>query len=110
MSSIFEYVRRADKQFSTETIIAECIENGHDALLLDGTTLPDVFFDLSTGVTGTLVHRLSMYGIRMAVVVPDVSVYSKSFQDFVREANNGKQFHFSATKKEAVDWLSGKNS
>ena len=86
-------------------IATRCVESGSGALLLDRSALPPAFFDLSSGFAGELLHRLGLYGIRMAAVVSDPSRCSRSFQDFVREANRGKQFRFFATRGEAIDWL-----
>ncbi|MEW5797710.1 MAG: DUF4180 domain-containing protein [Bacteroidota bacterium] len=105
MTAYFEYKPQTADKFDPEAIVAECIEKDHGALLLDSSILPREFFDLSSGVTGALIHRLSLYGIRMAVVIPDTSRYSRPFQDFVREANRGKQSHFVPTREEAVAWL-----
>lgn len=85
--------------------LVRCIEDGARALLLDRNALPAAFFDLSTGVAGELVQKLTNYGIRMAAVVPDLSVHSPRFREFAREANAGRQFRFFATREEAVAWL-----
>lgn len=107
MIKFLDYASTAANPFNPATIVSACIEAGYDALLLDSKYLPKEFFDLSTGVTGALVHRLSVYGIKMAVVIPDTSLYSRSFQDFVREANKGNQFRFTPTREEALSWLEG---
>jgi hypothetical protein len=85
--------------------VVGCIEHGTQALLLDRHALPAEFFDLSTGVAGELVQKLTNYGIRMAAVVPDLSAHSARFREFAREANLGNQFRFFATRQEAIDWL-----
>jgi Domain of unknown function (DUF4180) len=85
--------------------LVHCIEHGARALLLDRDALPAAFFDLSTGVAGELVQKLTNYGIRMAAVVPDLSAHSPRFREFAREANAGRQFRFFATREDAVAWL-----
>ncbi len=74
------------------------------ALLLDHGALPAAFFDLSTGVAGELVHKLVNYW-RMAAVVPDLAAHSQRFGEFAREANQGRQLRFCATREDAIDWL-----
>lgn len=88
-----------------EEVVIHCLESGSRRLLLNAGALPAEFFDLSTGVLGALVHRLSIYGIDMAAVVPDLPGRSQHFQDFVREANTGSRFRFVATRGEAETWL-----
>lgn len=87
--------------------VRACIESGQRRLLIDHDAVPPAFFDLSTGVAGGIVQRLTMYGIRMAVVVADPSLHSGPFQDFAREANAGTVFRFFPDRERAVAWLSG---
>lgn len=82
-----------------------CIEQGARALLLDAGALPAAFFDLSTGVAGDVVQKLVNHGVRMAAVVPDLGAQPERFQEFAREANQGRQFRFFATRADAIDWL-----
>ena len=88
-------------------VVTSCVESGARALLLDRAALPPAFFDLSSGFAGELLHRLGLYGIRLAAVVADPSRCSRSFQDFAREANRGREFRFFPTREEAIEWLSG---
>ena len=87
------------------SVVVGCIESGAPAILIDRNALPAEFFDLSTGVAGALVQKVTNYGVRMACVVPDPAAHSARFQDFLREANRGRQFHFAATRDGAIAWL-----
>ena len=89
MSTFYEPGPRDVPARDPGALVTSCIEGGKRTLLLDEGAFPPGFFDLSNGVAGELLHRLSMYGVRMAGVVPDPSRYSRPFQDFVREANRG---------------------
>ena len=91
--------------FDPMAIVAGCIECGAQSLLLAEKALSAEFFDLSIGLAGELVHKLAIYRIRMAGVVPDPSAHSLRFQEFAREANRGRPFRFFSTHQEAVDWL-----
>ena len=105
MSASFELQDPGTGSFDPAGVVASCIESGAHALLIDRAALPDAFFDLSSGVAGELLHRLSVYGIRLAAVVPDPAAHSQPFQDFLREANRGKQFRFCTRREDAVHWL-----
>ena len=85
--------------------VAGCIERGVSALLLRDNALPAAFFDLRSGVAGELVQKLTNYRIRMAAVVPDLTVHPPRFREFAREANAGSQIRFVATREEAIAWL-----
>jgi hypothetical protein len=86
-------------------IVADCIESGAACLLLDEPSLPPQFFDLSSGLAGELLHRLSLYRMRLAAVVPEQSDHSTHFRAFIREANRGEQYRFFPTRDEAIEWL-----
>lgn len=102
VSAYLDYRPAGDGRFDPVTA---CIEGGATRLLLDADALPPEFFDLSTGVAGALVQRLTQYEIRMAGVVPDRSIHSGPFQDFAREADRGGWFRFFPTREQAVEWL-----
>lgn len=104
-STYFELPAMPAGQFDAAAVIGACIESGADRLLLDQDALAPEFFDLSTGVAGALVQRLTQYEIRMAGVVPDLSIHSRPFQDFAREANRGRWFRFFPDREQAIAWL-----
>jgi hypothetical protein len=85
--------------------VIRCIEHGAGALLFDRGALPGAFFDLSTGLAGEVAQKLSNYGLRMVGVVPDLAAHSPRFQEFAKEANQGRQLRFVATRAEAIAWL-----
>jgi len=91
--------------FAADSLVSACIESGSGALLLDEATTPAEFFDLSTRVAGELLHGLSKYSLRLAVVVPDLSIHSQAFQDFARESNRGSLTRFFTSRRDAVEWL-----
>ena len=103
MRSYFE--AKPTLPFDPTHIVTSCGESGADSLLLDESSLPADFFDLSSGLAGELLHRLSIYQMRMAAVVSDVTIHSSHFQAFVLEANKGEQFRLFSTRQEAIDWL-----
>jgi len=91
--------------FDPAEIFTRCIESGGRSLLLNEYALPAEFFDLSTGLAGELLHKLSTYRVRLAGVVPDVGVHSTRFQEFAREANKGRQHRFFSDRQSAIEWL-----
>lgn len=86
-------------------LIGRCFETGVSALLVEEGALPASFFDLSSGVAGDLVQKVTNYQLRMAVVVGDLTPYSSSFRDFAREAAQGARFRFFPSSEEALAWL-----
>ena len=105
MSDYFEAPPHPAGPSDPAALVTACIESGARALLCDRGSLPPEFFDLSTGHAGAMVQRLTLYGIRMAAVVPDPGVHSRAFQDFAREADGGRWFRFFPDRERAVAWL-----
>ncbi|HEX2204364.1 MAG TPA: DUF4180 domain-containing protein [Longimicrobium sp.] len=103
--SYFELPSPPAGAFDPSAAVVACIESGERALLADEGALPPAFFDLSTGVAGAMVQKLTQYGLRMAVVVPDPSVHSGPFQDFAHEASRSATFRFFPDRASAVAWL-----
>ena len=109
MSEYFELPPQQAGVLDPVGVVTACIESGMGRLLLDEGALPPEFFDLSTGVAGAMVQRLTQYEIRMAAVVPDPSAHSQPFQDFAREANAGRSwFRFFPEREQAVAWLTAR--
>lgn len=91
-------------------LIARCIERDVNAVLVAESALPAGFFELRSGVAGDLVQKLVNYGIRMAIVVPDLGTRSERFREFAREANAGASFRFFLDREAAVAWLAAGRS
>ncbi|MBS3753338.1 MAG: DUF4180 domain-containing protein [Anaerolineales bacterium] len=103
MKAYYEWKQKSE--FDPADVFRECVERGADSLLISAASLPEDFFDLSSGLLGELLHKLSTYRIKMALVVPDTGLYSPHFQAFARETNQGKEIHVFSTREEAVKWL-----
>ena len=103
MSLFYEYDPRLP--FDPIALFTRCIENGSDSLLLDETTLPPEFFDLSSQLLGELLHKLSVYQMHLAIVISDITDHSPNFQSFAHEANKGGKIRIFPTRQEAIGWL-----
>jgi hypothetical protein len=100
------YVRIRSRECATpRDVLVRSIESGAGQILLEADALPPLFYDLSSGAAGDLVQGLANNGIRMAVVVRDLTRHSDAFQAFVKEANRGRAFRFFESDAEAEEWL-----
>jgi hypothetical protein len=75
---------------------------GADMIVIPVERLDEDFFRLRTGVAGEMVQKFVTYHKRVAIV-GDVSAHvneSKSFHDFVYEANRGRDLWFVADREE----------
>lgn len=86
-------------------LVGACFEHDTRSLLLDHGALPAEFFDLSSGVAGELLQKLTNYGIRTAAVVSDPELRSGSFQSFARESQRSGQFRIFRNRNQAIEWL-----
>jgi hypothetical protein len=91
--------------FDPREWVQMCAEEECSALFADEGVFPEYFFDLSSGAAGEILHRLSIYRVKLAVVVPDLARYSEHFQAFAREANRGNEIRFFFSREEALAWL-----
>ena len=105
MTNMTYFEAYAGDPFEPTALLTSCVESGAQSLLLDEGVIPAEFFDLSSGLAGELLHKLTLYRIRLAGVVPDPAIHSPRFQDFAREANRGTQYRFFPDRQAAIDWL-----
>lgn len=101
----FEAPTGAATRLHPRDLVGACFEHGARDLLLDAGALPAEFFDLSSGIAGDLVQRVTNYGIRTAVVVPDLGQHSTPFQDFARESGRSRHFRVFPQRERAIEWL-----
>lgn len=75
------------------------------AFLLDSSALPPAFFDLSSGVAGDVLQKLTNHGLQVAVVIPPDASWSQAFRQFAAETKKGRTFALCDTEAEARAWL-----
>ena len=80
-------------------------EHGTDLYLLRDTNFSPEFYDLSTGLAGEILQKVSNYRQRLAIVGSFEMVTSKRFQEFMVESNRGTAVCFQREKAEAMEWL-----
>ena len=76
-----------------------------DRFVLDQASLPERFFDLSSGIAGELLQKCSNYRISVAIIGKFSRNGSKSLRDFIRESNRGGQVLFVEELEQALDLL-----
>lgn len=79
-----------------EDLIAAAWENETDMVVVPVSRLPQNFFDLRSGIIGTVAQKCANYRIRL-VVLGDVNQWqseSSAFRDYVYETNLGQTLWF----------------
>ena len=88
-------------------IMANCIYQDADILLLYEKNITPVFFDLSSKLAGDILQKFSTYRARL-IIVGDFSTYtSKHLHDFMYESNKHKHINFVASQEEALKIFGG---
>jgi len=63
-------------------------------IIIHKESLPEAFFDLSSGLAGGILQKFSNYRVQL-FVIGDFSHYSNSrFREFILESNKGHQVNF----------------
>lgn len=86
-------------------LVAACGEEQTNRLLLSESCLAPAFFDLRTGLAGSVLLKFSTYRIRAAAVIPPSKAGAGRFGEFARETNRGSAFRIFPTRAEAEAWL-----
>ena len=92
-------------------LIGEALQDGTKLVAIPVDRLDENFFHLKTRLAGQIVQKFVTYRIRL-VILGDISQYvaqSKSFKDFVYEANRGNQVWFIAIIEELDERLKPHN-
>ncbi len=90
-------------------LVAACIENGTDQLMLHAGCLSEDFYRLRTGLAGAVLQKFTDYHIRVAAVIPLELSSQGHFGEMVSEANRGNTFHVFQIREAAERWLFGKD-
>lgn len=88
-------------------LVGVAMSNNAWFLVIPTERLADDFFQLKTRVAGEMIHRITLYKMRVAII-GEISRHldeSLAFRDFVYEANRGNQIWFVANIEELEERL-----
>jgi hypothetical protein len=88
-------------------LIGLCGEQNADYLLLRPVNLPELFFDLKSGLAGMILQKFMNYHLKVALVVPAERIKGR-FKELALEASGSQHFHIFPEVETALDWLVGK--
>lgn len=91
---------------STMNAMLEACFNHHThRLLLYSDNLAPEFFDLSSGLAGSVLQTCRNYHILVAVILSPTVHRSSRFNEVIAEENSRGDFRFFNDRNTAVDWL-----
>lgn len=85
-------------------LIAVCGENDSNLVVLQADNFAPEFYDLKSGLAGTIFQKFSNYLIT-AAIVGDFTNVSQRFRELIGECNRGKQIRFFENTEQATEWL-----
>ncbi|MGA0558180.1 DUF4180 domain-containing protein [Larkinella sp. VNQ87] len=86
-------------------LLANCMYQGADNLIIHEKQLTPDFFELKTGLAGEILQKFSQYGAQLAIIGDYTHYTSKSLRDFMYESNQVGRINFVATAEEAREKL-----
>lgn len=99
-----------EKQLSSEQdildIISICIENDAYIIILYVDTFSEDFFNLKTGLAGTILQKFINYHIKFAIILEDEEKVKGRFKEMIIESNKGNQFRTFKSIEDAEIWIS----
>lgn len=81
------------------------MDAGTETVALHADHLAPAFFELSTGLAGDMLQKISNYQLRLVILGEFHAVSSRSLRDFITESNRRGRVVFAATLEEATPLL-----
>ncbi len=86
-------------------LVAACIENDTNLILLHDEAISGDFFKLGTGLAGQVLQKFINYHIKTAVIINDEQKIKGKFKELLAESNKGNDFRVFGNINEAENWL-----
>lgn len=101
--------KRIENEQDALELVAICGENDTNRLMFHGENLSDNFFQLKTGLAGSILQKFANYHLKAVAVISPEQVNQGRFKEMAIEANRGNLFRIYSDRKEAEEWLVGRN-
>jgi len=79
-------------------------ENDTNLMLFHAGNFAPEFYDLKSGLAGTILQKFSNYQIT-AAIIGDFTNVSQHFRELIGECNRGNQLRFFEDISQATEWL-----
>lgn len=86
-------------------IIAACMENSTNLLIIHDKALSEDFFNLRTGLAGTVLQKFVNYNIKSALIITCEEKITGRFREMIFEANKGNDFRAFKSIDKAEEWI-----
>jgi hypothetical protein len=86
-------------------LISVCWENSTYLMIIHQEALSQDFFNLRTGLAGTMLQKFMNYNIKSALVITNEDVIRGRFGEMVIESNKGNYFRVFKNTGDAEKWI-----
>ncbi len=86
-------------------LVAACGDRQTGLLFINHENIPDAFYNLRTGLAGSVLLMFNMYRITAPAVVNPVLSKRGKFYDFALESNRHNAFRIFLSIEDALSWL-----
>jgi len=92
-------------ELDANNLIALCMENHADRILVHKDVFSESFFRLRTGVAGVFLQKFTNYSIKAAILFDARGLHGSTVLEMMAEVNQGDQIRFFEDAEEAREWL-----
>ena len=86
-------------------LMAEANYLGATGMIAQAEHFDPLFFDLSSGLAGSILQKFSQYQMKLAIIGDFDKYPSKSLKAFIAESNRGNQIFFVDSRGAAIERL-----
>ncbi|WP_055669013.1 DUF4180 domain-containing protein [Desnuesiella massiliensis] len=86
-------------------LIAASFENNTPLMIIHEEALSEDFFNLRTGLAGTVLQKFMNYHIKVAAIISSEEKINDRFREMALEANKGNDFRVYKNITEAENWI-----
>lgn len=86
-------------------LVAVCGENKTRCILIHSEFLPKEFYDLKSGLAGSILLKFSNYHLKVAAIIPVENIGQGRFAEFALETRRSQDFRIFQQETDAINWL-----
>lgn len=94
-----------ESDLDANNLIALCMENHADRIMVHKNVFSENFFRLRTGVAGVFLQKFTNYSIKAAILYDARGLRGSTVLEMMSEINQGDQIRFFEDEEEAREWL-----
>ena len=94
-----------DREGDLNDLLSLCYYHKSNFLLLDEQNLSAEFFNLSSGLAGTVLQKFANYQVKEAILLPQNAEKSERFKELMYAMSSSNHIRFYDNRADAEVWL-----